>query len=123
MEDATYYMAIHDPREFRRELLSSSKSMIQLLQRFDELRRIREAKVEKMYQLSKTMQEIAMLAGKLRRVLPKTKASSMPKQPAPRFEQEEQRLPKPSHHHYHSEPDVSHLKRQLDEIEQKLGNL
>ena len=120
MEDATYYMAIHDPREFRRELLSSSKSMIQLLQRFDELRRIREAKVEKMYQFSKTMQEIAMLSGKLRRVLPKTKASSMPKQPVPMVEREEQRTTK--QHHY-AEPDVSHLKRQLDEIEHKLGNL
>ena len=79
MADATYYMSINDPREFRKELLSSSKSVIQLLQRYDTIREIRGEKMKLTHQFSRIMEEIQMLSGKLRKVLPQVKANSTPK--------------------------------------------
>ncbi|MFT4343241.1 MAG: hypothetical protein ACMXYE_00675 [Candidatus Woesearchaeota archaeon] len=124
-DEATYYVSIQNPRDFRKDLLGTSKIMIQLLQRNTRLHEIREAKIEKMYAFSKVMGEVNMLSSKLRKVLPKTKASSMPKTTTPAITHQESAPVKPVRrdHHEHHDPNLGKLQRDLEDIERKLSML
>jgi hypothetical protein len=72
-EEDSFYIGLRNPRDFRRELLESNKSVIQLLQRRENLKILRQKKVELMYKFSDVMSEIKMLMGKMKTAIPETK--------------------------------------------------
>lgn len=118
-EEAAFYMAIQNPKDFRRELLGSSKVIIQLLQHHESIRQLREEKVKLMYEFSKITAEIRMLSGKLKGAIPQTKLRNIPKsaEDGERKKISRGRSSKGTH------PGISQLQSELAAIEEKLGSL
>ncbi len=116
-EESSFYVAIQDPKSFRRELLGSSKDMIKLLQKYEDIKKIREQKIKLMYEFSQTKTEIAMLMGKLKRAIPKTKLRNAYDNPKV-IEKKKIVAPRKEVH-----PDLSSLQNELASIEEKLGKL
>lgn len=117
-EKGIFYMSIEDPDHFRRELLGTSKMIIQLLQKYEDLRKLREEKISLMFKFSDMMEEITMLVGKLKQAVPKTSLPNMGKQnDAPEKKAKIVRMPKLQ------SPEIGMLQRELVEIEAKLGKL
>lgn len=77
-EQDAFYIAIQNPKDFRRELLGSSKNILQLLQRREELMELRARKMQLMFGLSEIMSEIRMLVNRLRKTVPITKLRNVP---------------------------------------------
>jgi hypothetical protein len=78
-KDSEYYVAIDEPKLFRRELLGSTKVIIKLLQKYEELKKTRENKIKLTFQYSNVISEINMLVNKLRKLIPRNKISNIPK--------------------------------------------
>ena len=115
-EESAFYMAIEDPYDFRRELLGSSKGVIQLLQKHEELKQIRQEKIKLMHEFSNVNSEITMLMNKLKKAIPKTKLRNIPnKEPVSK---KKESVINSKHH-----PELSNLQRELAEIENKLNGL
>jgi len=124
-ENPDYYIALEDPKDFRRELLGSTKVIIKLLQRYEMIKGIREKKVEVMYKYSKVNAEINMLANKLKRTIPKLKNQSLPKINIP----DNTSTQRPSNKNLYSINTIQEtghlddLHNQLADIEKKINNL
>lgn len=65
-----YYVRIEKPREFRRDVLESSKKVISCLQRYRQVTLIREQKKELMVKLQTELKEIALLIKELDKIMP-----------------------------------------------------
>jgi len=117
-EESAFYIAIQDPKDFRKELLGASKSLIQVLQRYQNLKKLREEKVKLLYDFSKKTAEITMLVSKLKRAIPKTKLRNMTKS----SEVTSKKMPSRGRSGS-SRGEISHLQNQLADIERKLGSL
>lgn len=65
-----YYIRIEKPREFRRDVLESSKKVISCLQRYRQVSLIREQKKEFMIKLQTELKEIALLIKELDKIMP-----------------------------------------------------
>jgi hypothetical protein len=116
-EESVFYVAIEDPIDFRKELLSSSKVIIQLLQRNEHLKELRTEKIQKLFEFSQLMSEITMLIGKLKKAIPETKLRNVPQQ---KIIEQKRILPeaKPIENN-----DLRQLQLELHAIEEKLGML
>jgi hypothetical protein len=124
-EEDAFYMAIQEPRDFRRELLESNKKILQMLQRLEYIKQLRVKKIELMFNYSETMNQISMLSNKLKRTVPVTKLRNMPKVEMTKSEAKTVQLSagkKSTEEHVNSK-ELMNLKRELDEIEGKLANL
>jgi hypothetical protein len=123
-EEDAFYMAIQDPRDFRRELLESNKKILQMLQRLEYIKQMRVRKIELMYNFSETMSEVNMLANKLRRTIPVTKLRNMPKVEVQKFES---KIPaskdKKIGNIQEGSKELLGLQRELEMIEGKLADL
>jgi len=112
------YVGIEDPLTHRKNLLMCSKDLITSLKNYERLKAIRAEKVERIYELRKTIQEIIVLNRKLKQFLPKM---ALPKMATP----------EPQHRTVHRKPltktkvktKVDLLERELDRIESKLKRL
>jgi valyl-tRNA synthetase len=71
-----YYVCIDDSHEVRRAILKASKEIIIVLQRFEMFKRLREAKLKLMEELSKEFKEIHEITSKMKIDLPKAKFAS-----------------------------------------------
>lgn len=129
-KDSDYYVAIEDPKLFRRELLSSTKVIVKLLQKYEEIKIIRENKIKLTFKYSNTITEINMLVNKLKRLIPRAKINNIPN-----FEnvQEEPKImnSKSKFQARESKPiskipvnnNIEDLHNQLSEIEARLNSL
>lgn len=72
MEDELFFVGIRDPVELRKELLTSSKNLIDSLKRYEAYKDIKEEKLQKITELKRTFDEIMILNKKLRNHMPKT---------------------------------------------------
>lgn len=112
MEESTFYMAIENPRDFRRELLGTSKMVIQLLQRYEHLKKIREQKVKLIYDYNETSKEINALINRLKRFVPQTNLRNITEKKIITTQENKT-----------SDNDLRKLHQELADIESKLGKL
>ncbi|MCB9358402.1 hypothetical protein H6503_00570 [Candidatus Woesearchaeota archaeon] len=108
-EESTFYMAIEDPRDFRRELLGSGKQVIQLLQRYENIKKIREQKIKLIYDYNQINKEINGLIFRLKKYVPQT---NLRNKVEPKSEKKRS-----------DTSDLKKLHQELAEIEAKLGKL
>jgi len=118
MEDELFFVGIRDPIEMRKELLTSSKNLIDSLKRYEAYRSVKEEKQQHILELKHVFDELLVLNRKLRGKLPRTPLK------APTVEREERQraktvkiTTKPAQ----SKVDV--LEEELARIEERLGGL
>jgi len=69
-EDDLFFIRIEDPAAFRKSLLMSVRDLIHSLQKYDDFRRVRTAKVEQIIELRRVTKEIGVLLNRLKQDLP-----------------------------------------------------
>jgi len=93
MEESQYFVEIKEPVDIRRNILSSSKQIIQILQRYERIKILRVKKIEKMAVLRALNKEINLLVAKLKKSFPiaemRVKLGKEEKKPKKREEKEE----------------------------------
>jgi len=111
MADDAFYVRIKDPVELRRMLLECSKQILQSLQDYETLQRIREEKIKQIIQLRHIVKEIYNLNAQLNKVLPKAqlRASKKEKKVVPSVKTRKEEL--------------DSFQKDLDAIEEKLKGL
>ncbi len=72
-EDDIFFVGIRDPVEVRRNLLESTRDVVQTLQRFERFKQVRDEKQQEVAGLREQVKEINRLVNKLKSSLPKTK--------------------------------------------------
>lgn len=78
MEDQLFYVGIHDPVELRKELLMSSKNLIDSLKRYERYKNIKEEKLSYIMELKRVFDELLVVNKKLRGKMPKTVGTPPP---------------------------------------------
>lgn len=73
-----FYVGIHEPGEFRKELLSTCKDTIVMLKRYEIHRERRKVKAELESELTKKLKEISFLSNKLKNLFPDHKLRALP---------------------------------------------
>jgi replication fork clamp-binding protein CrfC len=122
-EEDSFYMAVRNPKDFRRELLNSNKQILQLLQKNEDLKGLRIKKIELMFKYNDIISEINMLMSKLKRTIPQTKLRNIPE--IKNKEEKEAAAPKKEKIIYKAEKknELVRLQQELEQIESKLGKL
>ncbi len=120
-EDDLFYVGLENQVEFRRKLLESSKHLLNSLQSFQDLQRIRIEKYDRVIKLGKIIEEIRTLLTKLNKEFPETHLR--PEIKAPRI-LEVPKITKPEQKPF-SEPldEINSLEQELSEIESQLSSL
>lgn len=108
-----FYVGIKDPVELRKELLTSSKDIIDSLKRYENYKDLKEKKTEHITELKHVVDELLVLNKKLR--------GKMPKVPGKMPEIKEDRTPKARPSRAKTKLDV--LEEELSKIEKRLGSL
>jgi len=113
-----FFVGIKDPTEIRKELLTSSKNLIDSLRRYEKYKILRETKTANIIELKRVFDELLILNKKLRGKLPKIPIKS-PNIGEVKLEQKAvkkavKQLPQ-------NKLDV--LEAELSKIEERLGNL
>ncbi len=116
MEENLFYVGIQDPVELRKELLLSSKNLIDSLKRYESYQSVRSEKLQFVLELKHVFDELLVLNKKLRAKLPKVPV----KQPALKRE-----LPKPKKTEMKgaSRSKLQLLEDELAQVEKRLGSL
>jgi len=119
-----FYVGIRQPTELRRGVLGCSKKIIQSLKRYENLRRMREEKMEQISKLKRTISEISFLTGKLRSSLPQTKLRALDKQRKEAIAKtNKQKKIIRSSITKHRDEELARLEEELAAIENKIGPL
>ncbi|NQU79207.1 hypothetical protein HQ545_05570 [Candidatus Woesearchaeota archaeon] len=113
MAESQYFVQIKDPVDMRKNLLGTSKQIIQILQRYERIKSLRIRKIEKASKLKETNKEINMLVAKMKKEMPNADIRIHPRQDIP----EQKVIEKPEH------DDLNKLETELRMIEQKIGRL
>jgi hypothetical protein len=71
-EDNDFYVGVSNPLDVRRNLLECSREMIQTLQSYEKIKKIRDMKIKRIHQLKTVIRELDLLFSKLKSTLPKT---------------------------------------------------
>ena len=126
-----FFVGVKEPVEMRRNILEASREMVLLLQMYEKFKTVREEKRRNIDKLRGMIREIALLASRLKKHLPKTDLRAMPIQEIVR---------KPKKVEYKTEESVREVKKEervlskelteiekleaeLASIEMKLNNL
>ncbi|MBI5391166.1 hypothetical protein HZB02_06780 [Candidatus Woesearchaeota archaeon] len=130
---ASLYVYLEDPSVVRRNLLLHSKETLQYLQRYEDLKEYRLAKMELLAALSKKLHEIGTEVGALKRLMPtiahhhvqrmagESEGTITPQQPPL-----QQQLPRASQKKGKGKQqmnDLTLLEKQLAEVEQRMSRL
>lgn len=65
------YVGVQTPIEMRRTILESTRDVVEMLQKFEKFRAVREEKIATVNQLKEEVKEITKLVNKLKNELPK----------------------------------------------------
>jgi len=123
MEDQLFFVGIKDHLDIRRELLTSSKGLIDAMKRYEKYKMMKEEKLLYILELKRVFDELLLLNKKLRGKLPKVpiKIPNVPMQTADEdVRVEKQKLEKPLARE-RSKLDV--LEEELAKVEQRLSSL
>ncbi len=127
-EENLFYVGIKEHVELRRNVLESSKAMIQTLQRMEMLKEIKMRKHEKISALKEIIREINKLNSRLRLELPRTKMMEEPLKKE-KIERKEAKIEYPKDISEVKEikkaekNEIEKLDEELSMIEEKLGKL
>jgi len=116
MEDELFFVGIRDPIDLRKELLNSSKNLIDSLKRYEAYKDIKEEKLMHIMELKRVFDELLVLNKKLRNKLP-----HIPVKAAPTLARETREIPTKQSKLPRSKIDV--LEEELSKIEERLGTL
>jgi hypothetical protein len=111
------FVRFDDPIQLRREILTSSKDVVEILQGFEKFKISRIKKIELIVKYKEIMGEINILSGKLRKILPKVD-KGMIKKPVVRVEVRAKPAEVPKDRDKLRDLDV-----ELQDIESKLNSL
>ena len=78
MEDELFFVGIRDPIELRKELLTSSKNLIDSLKRYEAYKDVKEEKLLHIMELKRVFDELLVLNKKLRNKLPHIPVKAAP---------------------------------------------
>ena len=122
MEEELFFVGIRDPIELRKELLTSSKNLIDSLRRYEAFKDLKEEKLRHILELKRVFDELLVLNRKLRGHLPRIPV----KVPALReMQMREKQMPAKAMPKQvkmaRSKVDV--LEEELSRIEERLGGL
>ena len=78
MEEELFFVGIRDPIELRKELLTSSKNLIDSLRRYEAFKDIKEEKLQHVLELKHVFDELLVLNRKLRNNLPRIPIKTPP---------------------------------------------
>lgn len=125
VDDSTqqYFIPVREPREVRKLILESSKSLIYCIQRYHTLKMIREEKKQYILKLKARVKELVFLIAKLKEILP---PQTIDVQPIRKPATAKGAAPKALHHGSATEAplsDIDNVTRALAAIEEKLGKL
>lgn len=128
-EKDVFFVGVKEPIEIRRNILEASREMVLLLQMYEKFKTVRDEKRQATEKLRSLIREIALLASRLKRHLPKTDLRVMPIEEGKRKEvakhipiaeeevkKEEKMLPREI-------TEIEKLEAELASIEQKLNTL
>ncbi|MFH1133990.1 MAG: hypothetical protein V1735_05870 [Nanoarchaeota archaeon] len=132
----TLFIGIRDPQEVRRDILESTRSLIMMLKRFDEQKKLHEEKLQKLNELKALSREVDRLTVKLRVQLPKTKIAMILEEKKridrmiPHMEKKSAKKSRATKAPMLEEPlpvqhkgEITQLEAELADIEEKLGKL
>lgn len=111
------YIGIDNPLALRKDILTCSRDIIHSLRKYEDIKELRVAKIEYLYQFKKVMEELVILNSKLKKVLP-----SAPKRKKPKIEQIVQGKKK-NHIVKKERSKLNVLEDELGKIEDKLKRL
>ncbi len=117
MEEELFFVGIRDPIELRKEMLTSSKNLIDSLRRYEAFKDIKEEKLQHVLQLKRAFDELLVLNRKLRGHLPRIPVK------VPALEREEKptrMMPKVK---AIAKNKIDVLEQELAKIEERLGSL
>lgn len=111
-EEKDIFVGIKDPKEVRRAMLEALRDLISLLQKSEEMKRVRAERYETVAELRARMNDIAIDLARLEQMLPKYTFEK------PKIEEvvEKKEGKKPRA----KEEDIELLERELAEVEAKL---
>jgi len=113
-EDDAFYVAVQNPRDFRRELLGAGKDVIRLIQKNEHIKEVRAEKIKKMFEFSDALSEIGMIMNKMKKVVPATKLRKL----SSKLKKEKKEEPKKKKNNQ-----LATLQKELELIESKLDGL
>ncbi|MCX6706945.1 MAG: hypothetical protein NT001_02280 [Candidatus Woesearchaeota archaeon] len=126
-----FYVEIHHPIDFRRSLLEASRDLLRALQKFEDLKKVREDKIKEVAKLKATVRDINSLLNQAKNHVPALNIK-LPEPPKAEKKAKEEKKPAAHAHHakkkdvkvqYKASREVTDLENQLKEIEGKLGSL
>jgi hypothetical protein len=117
MEDELFFVGIRDPIELRKELLTSSKNLIDSLRRYEAYKDVKEEKLQNIMGLKRVFDELLVLNKKLRNKLPQ-----IPIKASPTIMREERASVKGKPIKM-SRNKIDVLEDELAKIEERLGSL
>ncbi|MBW2970182.1 hypothetical protein KY309_03180 [Candidatus Woesearchaeota archaeon] len=117
MEEELFFVGIRDPVEIRKELLTSSKNLIDSLKRYEQYKDIKEEKLQRITELKRIFDEIMVLNKKLRNHMPKTPLR------APSTKTEKTTKASKSKPTKFGKTKIDVLEQELAKIEERLGGL
>jgi hypothetical protein len=82
MAEEKFFVGINNHLDVRRNVLECSREMIQSLQSYEKITRVREVKIQRIKQLRTVIKEIDLLMAKLQDQLPKTNLRAAVVQPS-----------------------------------------
>jgi hypothetical protein len=119
MDDERYFVGVNNHLEVRRNILESSRDMIQTMQSYEKVKAIREAKLKRLRQLRTVVKELDLLMARLQEQLPKTNLRAAMVEPAPSAMKVHAKNKKDKR----EVNEIERLESQLKEIEQELSRI
>ena len=124
MEEELFFVGIRDPIEIRKELLTSSKNLIDSLRRYEAYKDVKEEKLRHIMELKHVFDELMVLNKKLRNHLPRTPLKAPPILKEMQMMRQEKPMPtakgKPMKI---GKSKIDVLEDELAKIEERLGSL
>ena len=121
MDDQLFFVGIREHQSVRKDLLQSSKMLLDSLKRHELYRRVKEDKLRAVNDLKRTFDELLILNKKLRGKMPKVpvKVPDVPMREEPR----QQAMPKGKQVPLRQEKLQSSSKSKLDLLEEELAKV
>lgn len=110
-EQQTIFVSVKNPVEIQRELLVSSKRIIETVKEMKNYHKVQEQKAQKFEELSKTLRKISTLSKKLKGTLPTL--------PGVKIEVEHEHVKEQKEH----KKNLDFLEEEINRIEKKLREL
>ncbi|MFC1753151.1 hypothetical protein ACFL96_07115 [Thermoproteota archaeon] len=123
-----FYVEIHNPVDFRRSVLEASRDLLRGLQKYEDLKKVRNKKLKEISILKSVIKEINSLVNQARNVLPSVNAPvpDIPKVKVVNIKKTATPAKKGAKKGVKAEPkigEVAELETQLKDIEGKLASL